>query len=947
VSGRTRAAETAPTIALAVAVLALAAGARTLVAQELTGTLYGKVAAEDGSALPGATVTITSPQLIGGPEVRVTSQEGAYRVPSLPPGTYAIDVRLSGFQTVTHSNLALTAGAALAVDVKLKVSGVQESVTVVAEAPLVDVRNTQIGETVNQTFLQSAPVGRSFSQVIITAPGVVDSGYLFAPAQSVQGSSVRDSLYNVDGANANDTTVGYAFMEIPYDIIQEVQVTTAGISAEFGQSSGAVFNFITKSGGNTPHGDVSTFLQNDTLKDDNLTSTLIAQGLKNPPGLLKNFERGFTLGGPIRKDRLWYFGNIRWVDVTTSQPDFPAFNPTANQVQAFGKFTAQVATSTRLQGSYMQRNLDQYPSNASFATNNAPETWSRGLRNQKIIYFGATQGLGKNTLLDATFSQMLSHTDSVFSVNKTGYVDTGTGLDSGGWPGVSGPENRRNNTAVKVTVSHFQEELFGGSHNVKVGFEANASPYEQDRILPGDLVQLLRFAQPYRVDLYNTPLTYAANTNRVIAFVQDGWTVHERVTLNLGVRLEKSVGGLPAQSGGGGQWFPVTNYPQRDLIHWFVAAPRLGLVWDVRGDRRTSLKMSYDRYYNAIDTTMALRANNNTASFQEYDWIDKNGDGIFENGEQGTLRRNLLQTKNQVDPNLKQPYIDAVQLGIDQELGSRFVVSVSGIYKHSGHLLESLDIARPFSAYDAISVSNPVTGQPLTIYRLNPAYQSTQQVLYFTNPNSPTPMVQKYWGLTMSAKKRLSNAWQAEASLTLGHNTGNYGNSFDQTRGNSFYNNPNNLINAYGNLDLDHPVELKLQGTYFAPRGFVFSAYYSGISGYPLWDLLLSPLHMPGAVYYRFTNANNSQIVVEPFIDVAAQPRGSVRADFQNQLSIRGEKQFKVGHVGLDLMADAFNLLNISAVTSVQTLQYGLPNFMKPARIVDPRNVRLGLRVGF
>src|SRR5262249_53430894 len=126
-----------------------------------------------------------------------------------------------------------------------------------------------------------------------------------------------------------------------------------------------------------------------------------------------------------------------------------------------------------------------------------------------------------------------------------------------------------------------------------------------------------------------------------------------------------------------GQWFPQTTYPERDVIHWFAAAPRLGIVWDVTGDKRTSLKASYDRYYNAIDTTMALRANNNTASFQEYDWIDQNGNGTFENGEQGILRRNLLQTKNQADPNLKQPYVDAVQVGMDKELAQHLAVSIS------------------------------------------------------------------------------------------------------------------------------------------------------------------------------------------------------------------------------------------------------------------------------
>src|SRR5262249_4709476 len=165
--------------------------------------------------------------------------------------------------------------------------------------------------------------------------------------------------------------------------------------------------------------------------------------------------------------------------------------------------------------------LEQYPSNASFATNNAPETWSTGARNQKIIYLGATHSLGSSTLLDATFSQMLSHTNTTFPVNKPGYIDNATGLSSGGWPGVSGPENKRNNTAAKITMSHFQQSGWGGSHSLKVGFEANRSPYEQDRILPGDLVQVLRNGAPYRVDLYNTPLTFAANTNRIIAFAQD------------------------------------------------------------------------------------------------------------------------------------------------------------------------------------------------------------------------------------------------------------------------------------------------------------------------------------------------------------------------------------------------------------------------------------------
>ena len=685
--------------ALLVVLLVLAGFLARADAQELTGTLYGKVQASDGSILPGATVTISSPQLIGGSEVRTVGAEGTYRLSSLPPGTYTVTVELSGFQTATRSNVTLPAGAAVAVDVQLNVSNVEETVSVVAQVPLVDVKNTQIGKTVDQAALQTIPGGRSFSQIIVTVPGVIDSGYLFAPAQSVQGSSVRDSLYNVDGANANDTAVGNAFMEIPYR-------DHPGSPGDDRRHFRGV-RPVERRGVQLHH---QVRRQHRARRFQRLPSERFAQGRQpdaraprpgtdQPAGVRQELRARLQHRRTDPEGSRVVLQQRPLGRVESAQPDFPARNPTADQVQGFGKLTAQISPSTKVQGSYMQRTLEQFPSNASFATNNAPETWSTGNRNQKIIYAGATHSLGSSTLMDATFSQMLSHTNTTFPVNQPGYIDNATGLSSGGWPGVSGPENRRNNTAVKVMLSTLRQSWAGGSHNFKFGAEANRSPYEQDRILPGDFVHVLRNGLPYRVDLYNTPLEFAANTNRFIAFAQDGWTLRDRVTLNLGVRFEKSVGWLPTQTGGGGQWFPETTYPERDVIHWFVVAPRLGVVWDVTGDKRISLKASYNRYYNAIDTTMALRANNNTASFQEYDWVDLNNDRVFENGEQTILRRNHLQTKNGVDPNLKQAYVDAIQAGFDKEVGSLYGFLVSAIYKHSGNLLESLDSARPFSAY--------------------------------------------------------------------------------------------------------------------------------------------------------------------------------------------------------------------------------------------------------
>jgi hypothetical protein len=168
-----------------------------------------------------------------GAEVRVTNDAGAYRVPSLPPGLYTVKIEAPSFQTMTRADIVLTAGAVLGVDFVLKLSTLEETVTVTGESPLVDVKSTQINRTIENAALEYLPVGRSFGELIVTAPGVIDSEYTFQPSQTVHGSTVRDNVFNLDGAVINDNVVGYMLSDISYDIIEEVQVTSGGISAEY------------------------------------------------------------------------------------------------------------------------------------------------------------------------------------------------------------------------------------------------------------------------------------------------------------------------------------------------------------------------------------------------------------------------------------------------------------------------------------------------------------------------------------------------------------------------------------------------------------------------------------------------------------------------------------------------------------------------------------------
>ncbi len=927
-------------------------GAGSVLAQELTGTLYGRVVDASGSRIPGATVTVSSPQLIKGTEVRVTGNEGTYRVPTLPPGVYTVKIELPGFQTMTHEEIVLEAGASLAIDVTLSISTVEETVTVTGESPIIDVRNTKTQRIVDSAIVENLPSANRFDELLVTAPGVIDSQYGFAPAQTVHGGSVRDNVSYVDGANVNDNTVGYTFTDLPYDILDEVQITSGGISAEFGQASGAVFNFVTKSGGNQHEGNVNFFLQNEGLQGDNLTDELIAQGLEQGTTFNKNVNYGFTMGGPIQQDKVWYFGNIRRFDIDFTRPDFPARDIDISDTQGFVKITTQLAENTRLMGSYTQRDRTEFPTGASFRNNDAPETWRDADRYQKIIFVSLTQVLNENTYMDVKFVQTLQQSGGGFVNSEIpGGRDIGTGLDCCGWTRTVNNYKNREKRNIKANFSYFSGDFLGGEHNLQAGFEYEFAPLWRRFELPDEMLHRYRNEEAFRIRLYQLPVLQGRHVNRQAGFVQDAWTLKDRVTLNLGGRFEWSEGFHPEQTGGGGRWFPEVTFPeQRNQIDWFTVAPRLGLVWDVKGDQRTSFKLNFGRYYVALLNQNMSLALKNAASFQEYDWNDLNGDLFFQDGEQGTLRRNFSTNLDEFDPNLKAPYTDALHVGVEQQVGNNFAISVTGIFKRDRDILETIDKGRPFSAYDPITVINPVDGQSVTAFALRPEFVGAQRIRYLTTPTDPVPLERNYQGIEFAARKRMSDGWQFSGSLNLSRSDGNIGNSFGATTGGrSVYDNPNTLINIDGPLDLDAPVQIKLVGSYQAPYQIMVSAFYQGISGFPIKpDAGFPPTNVLGAPTIRVFAADNPAIVVESFIEFAGEPRGTRRQDFLHRLSFRAEKEIALGsRLNLDLTADVFNVLNVSTVTAVQTLRFDLSSFNRPAVIELPRTLQIGVRLRF
>ena len=202
-------------------------------AQTVTGTIFGRVIDSDQGVMPGVTVTLASPNLIGGEQVRTTDARGEFRFPALPPGLYAVRFELSGFQTLNREGIVLDAGASRAVDVAMAVSGVEETVTVVGGAPLVDTKSAQMSTVAGDEVLQNIPTGRTFVDVFNLMPGVVYGRYNVATTgtNSVHGGSVRNNVFSLDGVNVNDPLVAYPGTDVNLEVIAEVQITTAGMSA--------------------------------------------------------------------------------------------------------------------------------------------------------------------------------------------------------------------------------------------------------------------------------------------------------------------------------------------------------------------------------------------------------------------------------------------------------------------------------------------------------------------------------------------------------------------------------------------------------------------------------------------------------------------------------------------------------------------------------------------
>ncbi|MHB0969926.1 MAG: TonB-dependent receptor [Thermoanaerobaculia bacterium] len=584
----------------------------SLFAQGTTSALTGQVQMDD-NPLPGVTVTISSPNLQG-TRTAVTDVNGNYLFPSLPPGDYTVKFEMEGMQAVTKTlrvGLARTERA----NATMKLSAIAEAITVTAAAPAV-LETTEVQTNFDSETIENLPVARTLQGAVQLAPGVTATGP--GGAAVVGGGYAYDTLYLINGAVANENVRGQTDNLFIEDAIQETSVMTGSISAEYGRFTGGVVSAITKSGGNEFSGSFRDSFTNPSwdkttpLGEENQESTL-------------NQTYEATLGGRIVRDRLWFFGAGRQFEqdipgfFTNSTMPRPTTIETDDRWEV--KLTGQLTTNHSLVGSYLSYEVDQTP-HCAFGCFELSTMDLDGRQLPRDMTTAQYNGvLSRNFLIEAAYSdrslEFANSGGNYLTQNPNDPADLARGTvgwdfaDSGaawGAPvfcGVCDVESRTNEYYLGK-ASYYLSSAAAGTHNIVAGYENFSESRFSNNYQSGSNFMVYAYGVPPEReadgtlrpiivagdDLVYTPVPIKSRGSDFATesiFVNDKWDLGTRWSFNLGARYDKNDG---VDSAG-------TPISKDDNI-----SPRLGAIFDVRGDGKYRVNASYSKYVSRIQETV-------------------------------------------------------------------------------------------------------------------------------------------------------------------------------------------------------------------------------------------------------------------------------------------------------------------------------------------------------
>jgi len=893
--------------------------------QRVTGKIVGKVTDEEGGPLPGVTIEISSPSLMGGMQPQITTETGTYRFMNLPPGTYKLVFSLPGFQGVERPAIKVSLNTTVTEDIVLKQSTVEESIEVIAEAPVVDVTKSGMSTTFSADQIENIPSGRfTVFDIIKQTPGLPQTEQS-EWRNAAFGSNYESNAYLVDGVNISSPDLGHAWNWQPQDMYEEVEFSGVGAPAEYGSFTGAVINIVTKSGGNTFSGGFSYYGQFQSLTDDNNPGGNIVPSIPSDKVYSYNRDKylnaSFNLGGPILKDKLWFFGLYEKSDNSYSPWLIDPGLPTkwlGNKAHI--KLSSQLGAKHKLVGSYYYEDFGFPASPDEF---NLPETVSEETGRTNQWNFLYTFLISNKAFFDLKYSHWSTTDDYLPSlggdINDPVYYDGYYGITSGapGWVYTGGMARDQAN----ATLTYFAEDFLGGDHDFRAGIQYTRGESEWMGGYPAGKFYYTYYGYPYY--LYEQqPFMYGGNTNTIGAFVDDSWKIGNRLTVNLGLRFDHSNASIPSWNVLDGWDKTSQSVPGLDdLIVWDTLAPRLGLAFQLTSDHKTLLKASYGRYYDAVHGNNYIYPGPAATdwSIYTYDW------DIEDYVLWYTIPGEIGYT---MDPKLKNPYADVLSLGLERELMANLSAGATFIYKKEKDLLGWEDRG---ATYAQVNLVSPDDGNTYPAFNQTSDLGTTNDY-WITNPST---YGHTYQALIFSLSKRYSNNWQFYASATwskaegldvTAHSTGSWALLLN-TGG--FGKDPNDLTNSTGLLNHDRTWIFKLQASYSFPWGIIASVNY---------------LYQTGVPIPTFVRVYPDQ-GVQKILNV---PKGPDRYKPWSLLDFRLQKTFNLyKSLRLDAMVDAFNLLNSATVTADRSHDLWAQTYNEPSEIFYPRRLQIGLRLKF
>ena len=888
-----------------------------------TGAIEGKVLDEQGTPLPGAEVKLSSPDMIGGVQTKITNAEGRYRFVAVPRGTYTVEAMLTGFTTIKKGDIRIFVGQTITVDLNLKIGKLEEEITVRAVSPLVDVKDSQLNATnMDRQMLQT--VGAETNSVRTTtlinlAPGVVD--------RSAMGAGQRTGIqFQLDGQSLLTYIGAGGDWQYPdRDILEEVQISGSGANAEYGNFTGAVMNLITKSGGNSLEGLLSTSYSPLNWNQRNAdTSKLIFSLFEAPPRKLY-FDAHVGVGGPIIKDKLWFYVSGGFVQSDDEIAGYVSggqkkvLGRESSQIpKGFAKFTFQPDKNNR---------FSLYAEYENF------QVFNRGLgvdRPTDATYYDVGPGLpaavnwlhmfSETTFMEAKAGMYLSTYEQrpKNGRNVPERYDYMTGMYSGNW--YYWKEATANHYTGNVTLSHHAENFIKGSHDFKVGVEYLNGLHESKYEYTGGFrytdnyygYSYVYYDYRYMTLAYSYSYNLKDNGWRFSAFAQDTWKISDRLSINPGVRWQMQRGYL-------------SNL--QDAAFYKPKSPfefRFGLTFDVFGDHTTALKAHYGRFHDSFKTWFFNTADPGIKDRVTYE--------LLEDGTKVETFRNRLSLPTSCDPNIRIPYSDQFTLGLERTLMKDTVVGVTFMYREYKDFIARVDVGDTWVLAPFTYTDNNGVDQTINIYKRAAGSGDSYMV---TNPKAGmssavllTPK-NKYTALTFTLNKRFSDGWMFHVDYTYSQTKGNHPNTRGGASwGGTTYENPNNQINASGYLDYDAPHTLHVYGTVSLPLGFVLTPKFT-VQSNTNWT----------------RNIRGPSSIGRPTIYI--EPKGSQRLPTFISLDLRLEKLIMfTGRMKLGLIFDAFNIFNQGVASWVQT-RVTLDDFGKATSICDPRFLRVGMRFYF